>query len=135
MASNAKTHSPLALTLLVGLLAMGSLSLPSLAFVQRADRMLYDLWSRVSPPRAPDEIVIVTLDESASYQVLARIADEQNARLLISTLVHPPSEEVGRDTLGPTATAPVGSPLLRETWLGSGRLSVAGAGLRRRHTS
>lgn len=119
MASNAKTHSPLALTLLVGLLAMGSLSLPPL----RADRMLYDLWSRVSPPRAPDEIVIVTLDESTSYQVLARIADEQNARLLISTLVHPPSEEVGRDTLGPTATAPVGSPLLRETgWARGGYL-------------
>jgi hypothetical protein len=123
MASNAKTHSPLALTLLVGLLAMGSLSLPPLALVQRADRMLYDLWSRVSPPRAPDEIVIVTLDESTSYQVLARIADEQNARLLISTLVHPPSEEVGRDTLGPTATAPVGSPLLRETgWARGGYL-------------
>jgi len=115
MASNAKTHSSLALTLLVGLLAMGSLSLPPLALVQRADRMVYDLWSRVAPPHAPDDIVIVTLDESTRYQTLARLADEQNARLLISTLVQPPSEEVGRNTLGPTATAPVGSPLLRET--------------------
>jgi len=123
MASNAKTHSSLALTLLVGLLTMGSLSLPPLALVQRADRMVYDLWSRMAPPRAPDEIVIVTLDESTRYQTLARIADEQNARLLVSTLVQPPSDKVGSGSLGPTAIAPVGSRLLRETgWARGGYL-------------
>ena len=123
MASNAKTYPSLPLTLLVGILTLGSLSLPPLALVQRADRMLFDLWSRVAPPSAPDEIVIVNLDDTTPYQTLARIADEQGARLLISTLAQPSTDDVDTGALGPTATAPVGSPLLHATaWTRGGYL-------------
>ena len=65
MAGNAKTYPSLGTAVLLGALALGALSLPPLELVRRVDRALYDLWSRTAAPSAPDDIVIVSLDDPA----------------------------------------------------------------------
>ncbi|MCZ6476380.1 MAG: hypothetical protein O6700_08665, partial [Gammaproteobacteria bacterium] len=81
MGSDAKTDPPLAKTLLLGLLAIGALSLPPLELLQRVDGIILDSWSRTTPPSAPSDIIIVNLDEPTWYPTLARIAQEQGVRL------------------------------------------------------
>ncbi len=123
MGGDAKTYPSLGKALLLGLLALGALSLPPLELVQRMDRSLYDWWSRAAPPGAPADIIIVNLDDPAWDQTLARIAQLQGARLLVSTLVTPPADGVNSGVLGPVAIATAGTQLLRDTaWTRGGYL-------------
>jgi serine/threonine-protein kinase len=123
MAGNAKTYPSLGTAVLLGALALGALSLPPLELVRRVDRVLYDLWSRTAPPGAPDDIVIVNLDDPAWYESLTRIALQQNARLLISTFADPSAYGADAGELGPVVIAAAGSQLLRETaWKRGGYL-------------
>jgi hypothetical protein len=123
MAGKAKIYPSLGTAVLLGALALGALSLPPLELVRRVDRILYDLWSRAAPSSAPDDIVIVSLDDAAWYESLARITLEQNAQLLISTLPDPSAYGADLGALGPVAIAAAGSQLLRETaWTRGGYL-------------
>ena len=123
MGSDAKTYPPLAKTLLLGLLAIGALSLPPLELLQRVDGIIFDAWSRTTPPIAPSDIIIVNLDEPTWYPTLARIAQEQGARLLVSTLVSAPADGDKTGALGPIAIATADSQLLRDTeWTRGGYL-------------
>ena len=97
------------------MLALGALSLPPLEVVQRADRVLYDWWTRTAAPTAPDEIIVVNLDNPGWYTDLARIAREQGARLSMSSLAAPSAGDADAVELGPVAIAAAGSQLLRET--------------------
>ncbi len=123
MAGNTKSYPSLGTAVLLGALALGALSLPPLELVRRVDRVLYDLWSRTAAPSAPDDIVIVSLDDPAWYESLTRIALQQNVRLLISTLPDPSAYGADSGALGPVAIAAAGSQLLRETaWRRGGYL-------------
>ena len=123
MAGNTKTYPFLGTAVLLVALALGALSVPPLELVRRVDRVFYDLWSRAAPPSAPDDIVIVSLDDPTWYETLARIALQQNARLLISTLPEPSAYGADLGALGPVAIAAAGSQLLRETtWKRGGYL-------------
>ncbi|MFL2547452.1 MAG: protein kinase domain-containing protein [Candidatus Rariloculaceae bacterium] len=115
MNGNTTTHPSLGLAVLAGVLAIGALSLPPLDAVQRADRVLYDWWTRTAAPQAPDEIIVVNIDNPAWFTDLARIARQQGARLSMSSLAAPTANYSGALELGPVAVAPAGAQLLRET--------------------
>ena len=123
MGGNAKTNPSLGTAVLLGALVLGVLSVPPLELVRHMDRSLYDMWSRAAPPSAPDGIVVVNLDDPAWYEILTRIAYEQNVRLLISTLANPSVDSEDLGALGPVVIATAGSQLLRETeWKRGGYL-------------
>jgi tRNA A-37 threonylcarbamoyl transferase component Bud32 len=121
MNKSAKTRYARPLALLIGALALGTASLPPLEIVQRADRLLYDLWSRTAPPKIPDDIVVVDLVDSDSIDSLAAIAGESGARLWISTFDQPLSEDGDANAIGPVAIAMTGDDFLRKTaWIRGG---------------
>jgi hypothetical protein len=115
MTANAKTQPSLGLAVIMGALALGALSLPPIEVVQRADRALFDWWTRTAAPRAPHEIIIVNVDDPTWAADVADIAREQGSRLLITSLVMPFTASGSSTELGPVAIAPAGSQFLRET--------------------
>ncbi|NIW25553.1 MAG: hypothetical protein GWN29_13850, partial [Gammaproteobacteria bacterium] len=72
--------------LALGVLAIGALSLPPLELPQRLDRVFYDAWSRLAPPEAPNDIVLVELDKPVQQAGLIETARWQQARLMLTTL-------------------------------------------------
>ena len=108
--------------LVVGLLATSALFLPPLELAARANLGLYDLWSRLTPTSAPDGVLLVRLDDPDTLMPLVTAAHEQHAKLLVTTLPHPPSALVAAAALGPV-DLPVGSTRLRRTeWPRGGHL-------------
>jgi serine/threonine-protein kinase len=110
--------------LALGVLAVGALSLPPLELPQRLDRAFYDLWSRLAPPAAPDDIVLVALDKPAQQSDLIETARWQHARLMLTTLPDAPVVAAGEVALlGPVAVASARMPILKETgWIEGGYL-------------
>ncbi|NNC64134.1 MAG: hypothetical protein HKN84_05065, partial [Gammaproteobacteria bacterium] len=110
--------------LALGVLAVGALSLPPLELPQRLDRAFYDLWSRLAPPAAPDDIVLVALDKPTQQSSLIETARWQHARLMLTTLPDAPVVPAGDVTLlGPVAVASASMPILKETgWIEGGYL-------------
>jgi eukaryotic-like serine/threonine-protein kinase len=100
----------------------GACYLPPLHLAERADRVLYDLWSQLTPTRPSTDVLIVDVDDAVAVETIAEIAEEGRATLLIATLPEPPSESVNRAALGPVEM-PVGDSRLRRTdWLRGGHL-------------
>jgi serine/threonine-protein kinase len=110
--------------LALGLLLTGALSLPPLEFPQRLDRALFDLWTRLGPPRAPGDILVVKLYGAESHAALLDTAVWQSARLVVTTLADKPQLMSRRgQVLGPVAVATSAMPILRETaWRRGGYL-------------
>lgn len=108
--------------LFLGLIATGACHLPPLHLAARLDGALYDAWSRIDPPQSADDILLIRLDDSAGLSGLARLAHRSHARLLITTLPHPPSADPHQHAIGPVEV-PVGETRLRRTgWLQGGHL-------------
>ncbi len=123
MNETAKTRFSRPLALLIGVLALGTASLPPLEIVQRADRLLYDLWSQTAPPAIPGDIVVVDLADSNEFESLSTVAAESGARLWISTFDRPSRETAETNALGPVAIAMTGTDFLRKTeWIRGGVL-------------
>jgi eukaryotic-like serine/threonine-protein kinase len=108
--------------LFLGLVATGACHLPPVQLAARIDRALYDLWSQLTPPEAPTEILLIRLDEPAWLAELARLANEWHARLLITTMPQPAPGTAPEVALGPVEI-PIGEARLRRTdWQHGGHL-------------
>jgi serine/threonine-protein kinase len=108
--------------LFLGLVATGACLLPPVQLAARVDRALYDFWMRLSPPEPPGEILLIRLDDPAELADVARLANEQHARLLLTTMPQPAPGTDLASVLGP-AEIPVGESRLRRTdWLHGGHL-------------
>lgn len=107
-----------------GVLSVGALSLPPLQVVQRIDRALFDLWSRLAPPPADTDILVIEIPDAAGQAALIETARWQGARLLITTLDEAPVAHADDPPmLGPVALASARMPILRETgWTDGGYL-------------
>jgi len=105
-------------------LSIGALSLPPLEALQRFDRALLDLWSRLGLLEAPSDIVLIELPNPAMQAALIETARWQGARLLVTTLGDAPVvPSGGLDLIGPVAVASPRMPILRETgWTDGGYL-------------
>lgn len=110
--------------LALGALGVGALSLPPLELPQRLDRVFYDAWSRLAPPAAPDDIVLVALEKPSQQTGLIETARWQRARLLLTSMADAPVVPSGDvPLLGPVAVASATMPILRETgWVKGGYL-------------
>jgi len=116
------SHPRYLIALVLGLLATVALYLPPLEIATRVDRALYDTWSSIDLPNAPQNIVLVQLDDPSWLTTLAAIAGQDGAQLLIATIPQPPSELANRAALGPMEL-PLSSNLLRRTqWQSGGHL-------------
>ncbi len=114
-------HSPrLATITALGLAAAAAAYLPPFHAAAGADRALYDLWSRLSTPPAPDELVIVPLDDPAGLDAVARLARDAGATLV--TTFPRPTPGARDAALGPV-DLPIGGGVLRGTpWPRGGHL-------------
>ncbi len=114
-------HSPrLARITALGLAAAAAAYLPPFHAAARADRALYDLWSRLSTPTAPAEIVIVPLDDPAGLDAVALLTRKAGATLV--TTFPQPTPGARDAALGPV-DLPVGGGVLRGTaWPRGGHL-------------
>lgn len=108
-------------------IVLGSLAalvtyLPPFFLAERMDGRVFDLWSRLTPAPGEADIVLVTFDDPAWLTTLVDLAEHDDARLLVTTLAHPPSPDVGPNALGPTELA-LGPRLVRRTdWPHGGHL-------------
>ncbi len=116
----------LALPKLVALIALsvGALSLPPLEVLQRLDRGLFDLWSRLGPPQGPADMVLIELSNPDAQAAVIETARRQGASLVVSTLQEAPTPHAAKlAVIGPVAVATPGMPILRETgWTEGGYL-------------
>lgn len=109
-------------SIVLGALAALVTYLPPLHLAGRLDGKLFDLWSRLLPATDAGAIVLVTFDDPAWLGTLADRARADGAELLVTTLAHPPSPDIGGWALGPTELA-LGPRLLRRTdWAHGGHL-------------
>jgi serine/threonine-protein kinase len=99
---------------LLGIAAAVAIHLPPFDLAAYLDGFIFDTWSKINPPEAPADTVLVTLDDPAWFTVLADIAHGENARLIVATLSQPPSPRAAELALGPTDLA-VNEQLLRKT--------------------
>lgn len=63
----------------LGLLATAVLYLPPPQVAARLDGWLFDLWSAMAPPAAPDDILVVHLPGPAALGQLIDAAERQSA--------------------------------------------------------
>jgi len=111
--------------LALGLLAIAALSLPPLELPQRLDRALYDLWTRLAPPPAPSNFLLVEIDGPGELEALTSLARREQAELLVTALEHSPAPHPDGQPplLGPIAIASPRMPILRATdWHDGGYL-------------
>jgi len=108
--------------ILLGFAAAVASELPPFDLAARANGKIFDLWSRIAARAAPDNIVVVGLEDPAWFSTLAEIAYRDGARLLVTTLPQPPTPLANDRALGPTELA-LGDQLLRRTdWRHGGHL-------------
>ncbi len=104
----------------VGLLACAVLYVPPASIAARLDGWSFDLWSRLQPPPAPSNILLLDLD-TAALQTLVDAAERQSAELLISTSPHAPPAP-SAIAIGPVEV-PIGMSRSHPTaWLRGGHL-------------
>src|SRR5262245_60390808 len=88
----------------LGLLATATLYVSPLQIANRLDRWLYDSWSELAPPSAPDDILLVRVDDPDSLDAIAKLARSEHARLLVTTQPRAPEgEQPDGFMLGPVA--------------------------------
>jgi hypothetical protein len=110
--------------LALGLAVTAVSYLPSFAAAERIDRAIYDLWSRLTAPAPPSDIVLVDLEDPAWLDALIALGRRDGARLLVSTLAQAPAVQPDA-VLGPVAVTASGTPLLRPTaWSEGGHLWI-----------
>lgn len=108
--------------MVLGVLAALVTLLPPFHLADRLDGRIFDLWSGLMPAPPDPDIVLVTFDDAAWLPALVELAREDGAKLLVTTLPHPPPDEPGPWVLGPTELA-LGPRLLRRTdWQHGGHL-------------
>jgi serine/threonine-protein kinase len=100
------------------------LSLPPLDALQRLDRALFDLWSRLGAGTPPADMMLIELAEPGAQAAIIETARWQRARLLVTTLPDAPVVPAGKlPLIGPVAVASADMPILRETgWAEGGYL-------------
>jgi predicted Ser/Thr protein kinase len=105
-------------------LSVGALSLPPLEILQRLDRVLYDLWTRVGAPEAPSDLILIELPDPSAQAGMIERARWQSARMVVSTIEETVGFRAGKlETVGPIAVASASMPILRETaWRDGGFL-------------
>ena len=105
----------------LGLLAAALLYLPPASVASRLDAWLFDAWSRIAPPAAPAQLVVVEADTLTELEKLAAAASAGGAELLVSTLRNAPEIQTSRQ-LGPVEV-PAGERRAQRTdWLRGGHL-------------
>jgi hypothetical protein len=108
----------------LGLLATALLYLPPAYVASRVDGWVFDAWSRLRPPAAAADVLLVDVPSSESLTALAVLAEHRNARLLISTTPEPPGVST-YVAIGPTEL-PLGGARSRPTqWPRGGHLWFA----------
>lgn len=105
----------------LGLLAVAVLYLPPASIASRLDAWLFDVWSGLSAPDPPADIVLAEADTRDQLGHLAALAEAGGARLVVATLPDPPAAH-GEALLGPVEV-PVAGVLSRQTgWKRGGHL-------------
>ena len=114
-----RQHLP---ALLLGLGAAIATLLPPLDVGLRLDRGLIDTWSRAAPLAAPEDLILVELEDSAWMTELVTLTERDVTKAVLTTFAQPPSPHVNAQVLGPMEL-PLNDQLLRRTeWHHGGHL-------------
>jgi eukaryotic-like serine/threonine-protein kinase len=106
----------------LGLLATATLYLPPLQIASRLDASLFDAWSRLAPPAAPPDLLLVHLDYPDGLERIVALARTEHAKLVVATLARAPTASADAFVLGPTEL-PRGETRLQVTdWREGGHL-------------
>jgi eukaryotic-like serine/threonine-protein kinase len=106
----------------LGLLATATLYLAPLSVAERLDRWFFDTWSVVTAPAAPDDILLIRVDDPRAIDPLVRAARGAHAKLLVTTQSELPAAQDDSFVLGPIETFD-GESLPRATaWRAGGHL-------------
>jgi serine/threonine-protein kinase len=107
----------------LGLLATATLYVTPLEIAGRLDRWLYDAWSEIAPPAAPNDILLVRVEDPDMLEAIATLARGEHAKLLITTQPQAiAAKQQDGFVLGPVAV-PAGDTRVRATdWHEGGHL-------------
>jgi hypothetical protein len=106
----------------LGLLATATLYLAPLRVAERLDRWLFDTWSVLTAPVAPDDLLLIRVDDPAALDSLADVARSAHAKLLVAAQTEPPATQRDSFCVGPLETSD-GEALPRRTgWHDGGHL-------------
>jgi eukaryotic-like serine/threonine-protein kinase len=109
----------------LALLVVLALHTPPLQLVARIDLELFDAWTRWSPATPSSDIVVVDVEDAATLETVAKLAQHEAARLVVTTWPEPPSAAFDGLVVGPV-DVPIDELRLRRTeWRHGGHLAFA----------
>jgi len=114
-----RQHLP---AVLLGLATAAALYVPPLSPASRLDWNLYDRLARQALQAAPDDIVVLHFSDPAWLDTLLSIAENDGARLVLTTDAQPPSPRANDLAFGPTELPLSASVLRRTQWRQGGHL-------------
>ena len=106
----------------LGLLATATLYVAPLQIASRLDGWLFDLWSKLAPPAAPAELLLVRLDDPSGLDEIIALARAERAKLVVATQSLPPATQDDTFVLGPTQLPHGDSRLDATGWREGGHL-------------
>src|SRR3954447_10102167 len=106
----------------LGLLATATLYVAPLQIASRLDGWLFDVWTKLAPPAAPAEFLLVHLDDPSGLDEIVALARAHGAKLVVATQSLAPSEQRDAFVLGPTQLPHGGSRLEPTDWREGGHL-------------
>ncbi len=106
----------------LGLLATATLYVAPWQIAKHLDGWLFDAWTRLAPPAAPADLLLVRLDDPSGLDRVIAIARERHAKLVVATQSHAPASLDDAFVLGPTELRRGESHLDATDWNEGGHL-------------
>ena len=103
----------------LGLLATATLYVAPLQIANRLDGWLFDAWTQLAAPAAPEDLLLVHLDDPSGLDRVIALARAEHAKLVVATQSLAPASQYDAFVLGPTQT-PRGESRLEQTHWGNG---------------
>jgi serine/threonine-protein kinase len=106
----------------LGLLATATLYVAPLQIAARLDGRLFDTWTKLAPPPAPANLLLVHLDVPSGIDRIVALARAEGAKVVVATQSRTPAAQDDAFVLGPTALPRGDSSLEPTAWRAGGHL-------------
>ena len=106
----------------LGLLATATLYVAPLQIAGRLDCWLFDVWTKLAPPAAPADLLLVRLDVPSGLDPIVALARAEGARIVVATQSRAPAAQDDAFVLGPTELPHGDSHLEPTEWRTGGHL-------------
>ncbi|HUO67559.1 MAG TPA: protein kinase, partial [Gammaproteobacteria bacterium] len=107
----------------LGLLATATLYVAPLQIASRLDDWLFDIWTKLAPPAASAQLLLVHSDDPSGLDAIVAFARANGAKLVVATQSLAPAQQNDAFVLGPTQLPHGGSRLESTAWREGGHLT------------